>query len=513
MIFTRKDKMLKISWFQFTLANTLLIVLINYNALSFVHQNLNQPWLTLALILAYACLVHIILCVLFVRFLSQFFSILFIITAGISAYFMQTYGVLIDSDMIHNAFNTDTKEAFDLINLRLILTLCALLLLAFFIAKIHILYPPLKKQLGIKFLNISLALGLFCAIFLPLTKTFIPFFRTHNEIRMYNAPFYQFYALLRYYQIYRAPRPELKILSEGSYRENNHTKRNFVLVVGETARAANYSLGGYGKNSTNPYTQNEVLYFTQVSSCGTSTAVSLPCMFSASTRKEFSNKAYEENLLDFLSKTGVKITWLDNNSGGCQGVCERLEDAKIFSEDYDGFLLGELEKAFQNLEAANFFVVHLQGSHGPAYYKRYPQEFKKFTPTCDTNELAKCTMDQIANAYDNSILYTDYIVKEIIERLKKMQGYQNTLIYLSDHGESLGENGIYLHGMPYAIAPKTQTHIPLMLWSDDEGLKNTALKRKNLELSHDNIFSTVLGYFEIKTPLYSEGLDLLRAQD
>lgn len=507
--------MLKISWFKFTLLNTIFIVLLNFNAFFFVYKNLsqNQLLMTLVLTLAYASLVHIILCVFFVRFFSKFFSIVFIFIAGISAYFMYSYGVLIDSDMIHNAANTDTKEAFDLINVRLILVVLALLLFAFFITKIQILYPSIKKQLGIKFLNIFLALGIFCAAFLPFTKTFIPFFREYSEIRMYNTPFYQFYALLRYYQIYLATKPELKILSEGTYRENNDTKRNFVLVVGETARAQNYSLGGYSKNKTNAKTPLEnVIYFTQVASCGTSTAVSLPCMFSASNRKDFSNKSYEENLLDFLSKVGVKISWLDNNSGGCQGVCERLSDAKIFNEAYDGFLVEEFEKVLKNLGTANFIVVHLQGSHGPAYYKRYPDEFKRFTPTCDTNELSKCTMEQIANTYDNSLFYTDHIVEEIIDKLKAMQGYQNTLIYLSDHGESLGENGIYLHGMPYAIAPKAQTHIPLILWSNDEKLKDTALKHKDLELSHDNLFSTVLGYFEIKTPLYNEELDLLNAK-
>ena len=504
--------MLKISWFKFVLLNTIIIVLINFNAFVFIYKNLSQNpfWLTLAFILAYACLVHIILSLVFVRFLSRFLSMLFIIVAMMSAYFMQTYGILIDSDMIHNVFNTDTKEAFDLINLRLMFVVLIILVAVFFIFKIQIVYLPFKKQLGIKLLNIFVALGIFCITFLPFTKTFVPFFREHNELRMYNTPFYQFYALWRYYKIYLASKPALKILSEGAYRENNATKRNLVLIVGETARAKNYSLGGYSVNQTNPTTPHEgVIYFSQIASCGTSTAVSLPCMFSASNRQNFSNSIYEENLLDFLVKTGVKVSWLDNNSGGCQGVCQRLENAKIFNEEYDGFLIEEFKKSLTSLDTANLIVVHLQGSHGPAYYKRYPKEFEKFTPTCDTNELSKCTFEQIANTYDNSILYTDYIVEEIIDELKKMQGYQNTLIYLSDHGESLGENGIYLHSMPYAIAPKTQTHIPLILWSDDENLRKIAIHYKDIKLSQDNIFSTILGYFEIKTPFYKEEFDFL----
>ncbi|MBS4275388.1 phosphoethanolamine transferase [Campylobacter vulpis] len=502
---------MKISWFQFVFLNTFLIVLMNFNGFIFIYKNLssNQLWLTIAIILAYACLVHIILCVIFVRFLSKFFSIIFLITAGMSAYFMQSYGVLIDSDMLRNVFNTDTKEAFDLINMSLILLILGLLFVSFFILKITILYPSFKKQLGIKFLNIFLAFGIFCAVFLPLTKSFVPFFRTYSEMRMYNVPFYQFYALFRYYQIYLAPKAELKILSDKAYRENNTTKRNLVLVIGETARAANYSLGGY-KNQTNLATPHEdIIYFDKVSSCGTSTAVSLPCMFSASKKNNFSNKAYEENLLDFVDKVGIKTTWLDNNSGGCQGVCQRLKQTHIFKEEYDGFLIEELKKTLANLDTANFIIVHLQGSHGPAYYKRYPKEFEKFTPTCDTNELSKCTLEQITNTYDNTILYTDYIVEEMIDELKMIKDYQNTLIYISDHGESLGENGIYLHGMPYAIAPKTQTQIPFILWTDDENLRQIAFKHKNMELSHDNLFSTILGYFEVKTPFYEEAFDLL----
>lgn len=503
---------MKISWFQFVFLNTFLIVLLNFNGFIFVYKNLssNQLWLTLALITSYACLVHIILCVIFVRFLSQIFSIILLIVAGVSAYFMQSYGILIDSDMLRNVFNTDTKEAFDLINLSSILLILGLLLVSFFIFKITIFYPPFKKHLGIKVLNILIALGIFCAIFLPLSKNFVPFFRTYSEMRMYNIPFYQFYALFRYYQIYLAPKAELKILSDGAYRENNTTKRNLVLVVGETARAANYSLGGYSINQTNQTTPHEgVIYFDKVSSCGTSTAISLPCMFSFSKKKDFSNKAYEENLLDFVDKVGVNTTWLDNNSGGCQGVCKRLKQTHIFKEEYDGFLIEELKKTLTNLDTANFIIVHLQGSHGPAYYKRYPKEFEKFTPTCDTNELSKCTLEQIANTYDNTIFYTDWVVEEMIDELKEIKGYQNTLIYISDHGESLGENGVYLHGMPYIIAPKTQTQIPMILWSDDENLKQIALKHKNVELSHDNLFSTVLGYFEVKTPLYEEEFDFL----
>ena len=213
--------------------------------------------------------------------------------------------------------------------------------------------------------------------------------------------------------------------------------------------------------------------------------------------------------MDILQKTGVKASWIDNNSGGCKGVCDRLSDKQQLSSDWDENLLPFLKERLGNLDTQNIIVLHLQGSHGPAYYKRYPSEFKKFIPTCDTNELSKCDSEALINTYDNTLLYTDYLLSEIIKLLKEKKDYESSLIYLSDHGESLGENGIYLHGMPYAIAPSYQTHIPVIFWSNDKKLMMTAQNHKGLKLSQDNLFSTLLGYFDVKTMVYESDYDLL----
>lgn len=255
---------------------------------------------------------------------------------------------------------------------------------------------------------------------MPLSKTFIPFFRTYNEIRMYNVPFYPIYAVYRYCVRFVKVKPEFKTIANDAYRENNHTKKLLVLVVGETARAANYSLGGYAKNDTNFYTKKDnVVFFDNFSSCGTATAVSLPCMFSLSKRQNYSSSEYQENVMDILQKTGVKASWIDNNSGGCKGVCDRLSDKQQLSSDWDENLLPFLKERLGNLDTQNIIVLHLQGSHGPAYYKRYPSEFKKFIPTCDTNELSKCDSEALINTYDNTLLYTDYLLSEIIKLLKE----------------------------------------------------------------------------------------------
>ncbi|ELQ4068287.1 phosphoethanolamine--lipid A transferase, partial [Campylobacter coli] len=458
-------------------------------------------------------LVHMIFSLIFVKYLTKILSIFFILSSCTSLYFITFYGVLIDSDMIQNVMQTDIKEVKDLLSWRLVLLAIVVLLFCVFILRIRIennTEQGFFKKIRVRVLSALLGCSIFLIAFVPLSKTFIPFFRTYNEIRMYNVPFYPIYAVYRYCVRFVKVKPEFKTIANDAYRENNHTKKLLVLVVGETARAANYSLGGYAKNDTNFYTKKDnVVFFDNFSSCGTATAVSLPCMFSLSKRQNYSSSEYQENVMDILQKTGVKASWIDNNSGGCKGVCDRLSDKQQLSSDWDENLLPFLKERLDSLDTQNIIVLHLQGSHGPAYYKRYPSEFKKFIPTCDTNELSKCDSEALINTYDNTLLYTDYLLSEIIKLLKEKKDYESSLIYLSDHGESLGENGIYLHGMPYTIAPSYQTHIPVIFWSSDENLMTTAQNHKSLNLSQDNLFSTLLGYFDVKTSVYEPEYDLL----
>lgn len=504
----------KLSWFQFVLFNSILITLLNFNLHSFVYEKLSQNLLlTLVFIVAYFGLVHMIFSLIFVKYLTKILSIFFILSSCISLYFITFYGILIDSDMIQNVVQTDVKEVKDLLSWRLVLSVIIVLLFCIFILKIRIennVEQDFFKRIRVRILSAFLGCFIFLIFFMPLSKTFIPFFRTYNEIRMYNVPFYPIYAVYRYYVRFLKPKPEFKTIGDDAFKEDNTTKKLLVLVVGETARAANYSLGEYAKNDTNFYTKkNNVVFFDNFSSCGTATAVSLPCMFSLSKRQNYSSSEYQENVMDILQKTGVKASWIDNNSGKCKGVCDRLSDKQQLSSDWDENLLPSLKERLGNLDTQNIIVLHLQGSHGPAYYKRYPSEFKKFTPTCDTNELSKCASEALINTYDNTLLYTDYLLSEIIELLKEKKDYESSLLYLSDHGESLGENGIYLHGMPYAIAPRHQTHIPVIFWSSDENLMTTAQNHKSLNLSQDNLFSTLLGYFNIQTAVYEPSFDIL----
>lgn len=252
-----------------------------------------------------------------------------------------------------------------------------------------------------------------------------------------------------------------------------------VLIVGETARAQNFSLYGYEKNTNPLLSENkEIITFKDVSSCGTATAISLPCMFSHLDKKQFNltDANFTQNLLDIAKLAGYDVIWKDNDDG-CKKVCNRVHkiDAKIGNKQpfcfgnycHDDILLDGLNEELNNINKDTLIVLHTMGSHGPTYYKRYPEQFKKFTPTCDTANLQDCTQEQIINTYNNTIVYTDYIISSVIDILKNQKQLETAMLYVSDHGESLGENNIYLHGLPYAIAPKEQKQVPMILWLSD----------------------------------------------
>jgi lipid A ethanolaminephosphotransferase len=227
--------------------------------------------------------------------------------------------------------------------------------------------------------------------------------------------------------------------------------------------------------------------------------------------------AQEENLLDVLSRAGFSILWRDNNSSS-KGVAARLKEENIRHLDQnDEALLTGLDNYIKSLKHDAVIVLHQLGSHGPAYHKRYPEEFNKFKPGCNTNEIQSCKKSDLVNTYDNTILYTDYILTKIIETLENNTQLNTAMIYISDHGESLGEYGIYLHGTPYLIAPKEQTHIPWIMWLSDSfsqefgvDVNSLRVKAETGKYSHDNFFHSVLGLLDIKTHEYDESLDIFK---
>lgn len=453
--------------------------------------------------------------------------LLLIISAGVN-YLMYQFGVFIDADMIRNTFETHPGEVKDLITLRSVLWLTALgIVPAVMLARIKIVFKPFWKETLGRLKRCGLLL-LCLLIFLPFVyKEYASFGRNNNQVRRLVSPLNYIYATVRYFQIeHQKKRPFTKLDEAAEHVPYpDEEKTVFILVLGETARAMNFSLNGYARETNPKLKTQDIVNFPHVESAGTATAFSVPSIFSFTQRGDFSptDAKYTENLLDLLQQTGYEILWKENDNG-CKGVCQRVPNVEMDLKDQrfcdgtycrDEILLDGLEEYLANIKGENAFIVlHTIGSHGPTYYRRYPPEFKKFTPTCDTEEIQTCTQEQIINTYDNTILYTDHIVSSVIDILKKFPHYESGLLYVSDHGESLGENGVYLHGLPYSIAPKEQTSVPMVLWMSEVMKKSDhidydCLKKKAAEgnFSHDNLSHSLLSLMEVDSKWYDKKMD------
>jgi len=455
-----------------------------------------------------------------------------LLLASVISFFMDSYGVIVDVSMIQNIVETDTREAAELLSVSLLRHVALVgVLPALCLYRIDIQYHSFFKELGVRLTMIVLISMVLSGVVFQHYKNFSLIDRNNRALRYLINPNYPIYALGKY--VNRALNPEIitlmpigKDAQQLSTWKTRGKKAIVVIVVGETARAQNFSLNGYERDTNPLLSKQNIINFPDTHSCGTATAESVPCMFSDFGRSDYTDskaKRYE-NLLDVLSHAGINILWRDNNSG-CKGVCERvptdsmekltIADVCNDKECFDDVLLQGLQEKIDRFNNDGVIVLHQKGSHGPAYYLRYPEAFKKFTPECTLNQVQDCPREQIINAYDNTILYTDYFLNQVIGFLQKNAAHYDTaLLYMSDHGESLGENGIYLHGLPYKIAPDEQIHIPFMLWlspefADHFNVDTACLKEHRTEAySHDNLFHSVLGMLDIQTGEYDAELDI-----
>ncbi len=454
-----------------------------------------------------------------------------LLCAAVHRYFMGTYGVIIDAPMIQNAVETDTQEVLELLNADSMLQVGLFgLLPAWLLYICPVQYQLFSKELLSRLCVILIAGSVLGGVVFSYYKDFSLTMRQNRELRFLVNPTYPIYALFKY--IKQANATEVALTPIGTdakqmpLAQNNGKKSLVILVVGETARAQNFSLNGYARETNPNLSKLDIINFPNAYSCGTATAESLPCMFSHFEQNDYSvAKAQQyENLLDILTHAGVSVLWRNNNSG-CKGVCARvktetseglsLQGVCNHEECFDEILLYELQARLDQLNSDAVIVLHQNGSHGPAYFKRHPPQFTKFTPECVTGEMQDCTQEQIINAYDNTILYTDYFLAQVIDLLSKNAARFNTALwYMSDHGESLGENGLYLHGLPYFLAPDQQVHIPFMLWLSPEirasmKIDEACIKQqRQTRYSHDNLFHSVLGLMRVQTTIYQVSADL-----
>ena len=454
--------------------------------------------------------------------------ILFLLLSSVIAYFANTYGAIFDYRMIGNVLETNTAEAGDLFNvslLRYILLLGALpSLLVYFVP---LRRPHWKAETISRLKLVGGAAAMLALIQVGFGGNYAALAREHSNVLAKVNPSYALFsaAKLAVRSVpAAAPRPRVVIGPDAKIPPADHSRELVIMVVGETARADHWSLNGYSRITNPLLAREEVINFPDFRACGTSTSVSVPCMFSRLGRAglKADTAKTEDNALDVLARAGVSILWRDNNSDS-KGVAARVAYENFRSpqtnpvcdevECRDEGMLHGLQQFIDAQKGDILIVLHQMGNHGPAYYKRYPKAFERFTPVCRTNDLGSCTSEEINNAYDNAILYTDYFLSKVIELLKKNDDrFETAMFYVSDHGESLGEYGIYLHGMPYALAPAAQKHVPALAWVGKhmrhdlqlDGMEDRRLRR----WSHDNIFSTLLGLFEIETGAYDPNKDL-----
>ncbi|WP_313172971.1 phosphoethanolamine--lipid A transferase [Stenotrophomonas sp.] len=456
-------------------------------------------------------------------------TVLFITTA-FATHYMNSYNVYLDADMLRNVLATDHKESRELMTPALLLPLLGYGLLP----TLLLWRVRLRKRSWSRTLlwRIAFLLGVIVAGGAGTMLSFqniSALMRNHREVRYLATPVNYLIALKQNLAsaspMQKQPKLPLGTDAKALPRAAGSKPRLLVLVVGETVRAQNWGLNGYARQTTPELAQTGVINFPDMHSCGTSTEVSLPCMFSPFGRHDYDEKKIRahQSLLHVLEHAGIATLWRDNQSG-CKGVCEgldiqRLDDATTPGLCADGRCMDEilLENLATQVRAKpgdRVLVLHQLGNHGPSYFQRYPAQFRQFAPTCDTADLGKCSREDIVNSYDNAIRYTDHFLTRTIATLRGMDDYDTAMIYLSDHGESLGEKGLYLHGVPYAIAPEEQTRVPMVMWfspgfTADRGLDMSCVRHRAAQRTdQDNLFPSVLGLMQVQTSVYDRSRDL-----
>lgn len=461
---------------------------------------------------------------------------LLILTAAGTSYFTQQFGIYLDPSMVRNVIRTDVAESRELLSLGLVLHMVLVAGIPLWLLwrlrwQPRPLLQGLWRRLAFAALMVVLAVAAVMSVFQP----FASLMRNHKEVRYLITPANAVWSLSQvlWGDAQGAAKPREPIgLDAQLQRPAAQRERPLVLilVLGETVRAANWGLNGYARQTTPALAAQNVWNAGSVEACGTNTEVSVPCLFAPVGRRDYDEKRIrgQQSLLHVLQRAGVQVHWRDNQSG-CKGVCEDLPQEMVSASMapdlceggrcLDEALFRDLDQRLQQVAQGrdvHVWVMHMLGNHGPSYFRRYPPDFARFTPQCRSDDLKACSVPEIVNAYDNAVLYTDHLLAQAITRLKAREGQvDSALLYVSDHGESLGENGLFLHGMPYAIAPAVQKQVPMVFWAS-QGLgagthTDLGCMRQRWTaggLAHDHLFHTVLGLLGVQTALHEKSLDL-----
>lgn len=504
------SKKIKLSYFALILS-FINLVLYQYPFYKFVCSNIDVESLngivllvslTIAALFLNALVFYIGLYLL--RSLGKWLLVLFFNISAIAVYFINTYGVIIDRTMIGNVLNTNYEESSSFLSFGLFVYIILLgIVPSIFIFKFEVVRVKSKKFL----LHVFLTLIFLLSIAYANSPNWLWIDKNSKTLGGLVMPWSYVVNTTRFYN-HKNKKNEQQILLPDATIKNNK-KSVAVLVIGESARSSNFSLYGYKKNTNPLLSKIKNVHHYKAESCATYTTAGLKCILEYKN----TNKLYEI-LPNYLFRNDVEVIWKTTNWGEPTVNIKNFQNKEDLRKmckgercGYDEVLLKGLREEIQASGKNKILIVlHTSTSHGPTYYKKYPQEFNKFTPICKSVELANCTQEELINAYDNTILYTDFILATLIEELKQLEEYNSSMIYISDHGESLGESNLYLHGIPASIAPKEQLEIPFIVWLSDDSKK---LKDKQ-EYSQHNVFHSILDFLAIESPVYDENMSIYK---
>ncbi len=425
---------------------------------------------------------------------------------AICLYFINTYEVLITDGMMGNVFNTRYSEASGYFSWPAVwyFLFWGIVPCVYIFARWFDYGTPKRffARTGIA-LAVTLTVALVNMQNWPwidrnatqLGSLIMPWSYTANTVRYYNS--------VRKNNRKEIPLPDAKIATD--------SKDVCVLIIGESARRGNFSLYGYGK-PTNPLMEKDGVVALVADAAATYTTAAVKAILDHKP----SNKLYEI-LPNYLDRCGVDVTWRTNNWGEPPVHIDKYYKPKDIvslypqadgeaDDTYDGILLAGLKEEILSGDRDKMLIVlHTSTSHGPTYYKKYPPEFEVFSPVCTTVEMSKADPEELMNAYDNTIVYTDWLVHSVIEILREIHDRRSCMIFVSDHGESLGEGNLYMHGAPMLIAPREQVEIPFIVWTSDETMKKVDTNEK---VGQYHVFHSVLSFLGIDSPVYDESLDI-----
>lgn len=476
----------------------------------------------------------VLLSVLMTRWTAKPVLGFLIVGTAFAVYFMEAFGVYLDPSMLRNALKTDFHEANELFTWGMVPYLIGYAVVPLLLlSRVRLKAVPARRAAVGRVVAVVLALVIGGGALISVFQDMASLMRNQKEVRYLITPPNYLYSLARVTsaEAKAADRPREVVGADAAMGPSWAARKKpalFVLVIGETARAANWGLSGYARQTTPELAKLDVINFAKVGACGTNTEVSLPCMLSAIGRRNYDETRIRgsESILHVLARAGFKVQWRDNQSG-CKGVCEGLDEVRLSSANVPGICDGErclddillhgLDQVLADDQGNRVIVMHQLGNHGPAYYKRYPAEFRRFLPACENPDLAKCSQEEVVNAYDNALLYTDAMLAKTIAFLRERASkFDTAMIYVSDHGESLGENNLYLHGVPYAIAPRVQIDVPMVMWMSNGfagsfGVDAACLRQQAMQpVSHDHLFHTLLGLLDVTTSAYVSEFDFSR---